>query len=135
MAIGDIGGSGSDGGGGCRGNNSFCKTKRVEGAIFELGGNFVPVVVKKEVDDLTLEVGVVFGLVWGFLNGRLYFLWRLSCMSLKGKMSNVGGRSVGVVMWKNFFIEFFYLMVTRSKMEVLVWVRYFGMLLEVVILV
>ena len=58
--------------------------------------------MKKEVDDLTLEVGVVLGLVWGSLNGRLYFLWRLSCMSLKGKMSNVGGRSVGIVILKIF---------------------------------
>ena len=59
-------------------------------------------VVKKEVDDLTLEVGVVFGLVWGSLNGKLYFLWRLNCMSLKVKMSNVCGRSVGIVILKIF---------------------------------
>ena len=48
--------------------------------IFDFGGGFVAMVVEMEVDDLELEleVGVVARLVWSCVNGRLYFLWRLS---------------------------------------------------------
>ena len=45
-----------------------------EDYIFDLGGLFVAMVVEIEVDNLELEVGVVVRLVWGCLNGRLYFL-------------------------------------------------------------
>ena len=48
------------------------------GDIFALGGGFLAVVVEMGVDDLESEVGVVVRLVWGCLNGKLYFLWRLS---------------------------------------------------------
>ena len=44
------------------------------GDIFDLGGDFVAMLVEMEVDDLELEVGVVARLVWGCLNERLYFL-------------------------------------------------------------
>ena len=46
----------------------------VGGDTFNLGGGFVAVVVEMELDDLELQVGDVFRLVWGCLNGRLYFL-------------------------------------------------------------
>ena len=48
--------------------------------IFDSGRGFVAMVVEMEVDDLELEleVGVVARLVWSCVNGRLYFLWRLS---------------------------------------------------------
>ena len=46
----------------------------VGGDIIDLGGIFVAVVVEIEVHHLELEVGVVVRLVWGCLNGRLYFL-------------------------------------------------------------
>lgn len=43
----------------------------VGGDIFDLGRGFVAVVVEMKVNDLELEVGVVFRLAWGCLNGRL----------------------------------------------------------------
>ena len=52
----------------------------VGGDILDLVGGFVAVVAEMEVDALELEVGV--RLVWDCLDGRLYFLWRLSRMSL-----------------------------------------------------
>ena len=50
----------------------------VGGDIFALGGGFLAVVMEMEVDDLESEGGVVVRLVWGCLNGKLSFLWRLS---------------------------------------------------------
>ena len=64
-----------------------------------------------EVDDLELEVGAVVRVVWSCVNGELYFLCRLSRMSLERKMSNAGGRSFGIVMREDSFMEFFFLMV------------------------
>ena len=98
----------------------------VGGDIFDLGGGFVAVVMEMEVDDLELEVGVVVRLVWGCLNGRLYFLWRLCRMSLEGKMSNVGACCCGMVMREYYFMELLFVdggclgKVTSLKMEVVV---------------
>ena len=50
----------------------------VGGDIFDLGGNFVVMVVEIEVEDLELEVGAVARRVWDSLNERMYFLWSLS---------------------------------------------------------
>ena len=61
-----------------------------------------------EVNDLNLEVADIVRLVWSCLNGELYFLWRLSQMSLKGKMSNVCERSFGMVMQANYLMEFLF---------------------------
>ena len=104
----------------------------VVGDICDVGGSFVVVVVEMHVDALELEVEVVAGLVWGCLNGRLYFLWRFSPISLEGKLSNVGECPFGMVMQKYFFMELFFFdgcclrNVTGSKMgvlrvEVVVW--------------
>ena len=38
-------------------------------------------------------------LVWGCLNGKMYFL---CLMLVEGKMSNVGGRLIGMMMWADF---------------------------------
>ena len=54
-------------------------------------------------EDLELEVGAAVRLVWDFLNERMYFWWHLSQMSLAGKVSNVGGRPFGMMMWADFF--------------------------------
>ena len=95
----------------------------MRGDIFYLGGDFVAVVMEVEVDDLELEVGVVIRLVWGCLNGRLYFFWRLSRMSMEGKKSNVGECPVGMVMREDFLMELFFIdasclgKVTGSKMK------------------
>ena len=97
----------------------------VVGDIFDVGGSFVVVVVEMHVDALELEVEVVARLVWGCLNGRLYFLWRFSQISLEGKLSNVGECPFGMVMQKYFFMELFFFdgcclrNVTGSKMGVL----------------
>ena len=72
------------------------------GDIFDLSGGFIVVVLEMGVDDLKLEVGVVVRLVWGCLNGRLYFLWRLSRISLEEKISNFGGHPFGMVIMKIF---------------------------------
>ena len=116
---GGSGSGGSDGGVGGKGNVFFFKKRflsvtalhveclgvsfgLVGGDILDLVGAFVAVmVVEMEVDDLELEVGV--RLVWDCLNGRLYFLWRLSRMSLERKISNVGGHPFGMVMRGDFF--------------------------------
>ena len=119
----------------------------IGGNILGLGGGFVAAVVEMEMYDLELEVGVVVRPVWGCLNGRLYFLWGLSRMSLEEKMSSVGGRSFGMVIWEDFFMGLYFLggtclgKVTASQKEVevfkvVVWVVWanLGVLLEVVIL-
>ena len=80
----------------------------VVGDIFDVGGGFVVVVVEMDVDALGLEVGVVVRLVWGCLNGRLYFLWRFSQTSLEGNFSNVGESPFCMVMQKDFFMELFF---------------------------
>ena len=74
-------------------------------------GGFGAVVVEMEVDDLELEVEVraVIRLVWSSVNGRLYFLWRLIRMSLKGKISNNGGGPFCMVIWADPLMEFFFL--------------------------
>ena len=83
----------------------------VGGNIFVLGEDFVAGVVEMEVKDLELEVGVVGRLAWGYWNVRLYFLWCLSRMSLEGKMSSVDGCPFGMVMWGEFFMKLFFLIV------------------------
>ena len=102
----------------------------VGGDILDLGWVFVAVVVMA-VDDLELEVGAVVRIVWKCLNGRLYFLWRLSQRSLEGNMSNVGRHPIGMVMRTGFLMEFFFGSsflgkVTSSKkvavIEIVVWV-------------
>ena len=98
----------------------------VEGDILDLSGGFIALLVEMEVDDLELEVGTVVRLIWGYLNWRLYFLWRLSRMSLESKMSKIGGRPFGMVMRVDFLMEFFFFddsclgKVAGSKMEVVV---------------
>ena len=99
----------------------------VEGDILDLSEGFIALVVEMEVDDLELEVGAAVRLFWGCLNWRLYFLCRLSRMSLERKMSKVGGRPFGMVMmWADFLMEFFFFdgsclgKVTGSKLEVVV---------------
>ena len=99
----------------------------VEGEILDLSGGFIALVVEMEVDDLELKVGVVFRLIWGCLNWRLYYLWGLNRMSLESKMSKVGGRPFGmVIMWADFLMEFFFFdcsclgKVTGSKIVVVV---------------
>lgn len=60
------------------------------------------------------------------MNGRLYFFWRLSQVSLERKMSSVGGRPFVMVMREDFFMELFFFddgclgKVPGSKMEVVV---------------
>ena len=81
-----------------------------------------------DMDDLEMEVevGAVGRLVWSCVNVRLCFLWRLSRMCLEGKMSNVGGRPYGMVLWADSLIEFLFFYssfsgrVTGSKKEVVV---------------
>ena len=98
----------------------------VEGDILDLSEGFIALVVEMEVDDLELEVRAVVRLIWGCLNLRLYFLWRLSRMCLESKMSKVDGRPFGMVMRADFLMEFFFSdgscleKVTGSKMEVVV---------------
>ena len=75
--------------------------------ILDLSWGFVAVVVEMEVDDLEFEVAVV-RVIWGCLNWRMHFLWRLSRMPLEGRMSNVGGRLFGMVMWADFLMEFYF---------------------------
>ena len=70
-----------------------------------VGDSFVTVVVEMEVNDLELEVGDLVRIVWSCVNKELCFLWCLSRMSLEGKMSNVGGRPFGMVMWANSLME------------------------------
>ena len=121
----------------------------VGGDIFDLGGTFVALVVMMEVDGFELEEGDILRPVWGCMNGRLYFLRRLSWMSLGGKMSLIDGRSFGMVMREDFFMDLFFLdgtclwEVSGSKkeeavvVEVVAWVMRANLrvLLEVVILV
>lgn len=96
------------------------------GDIFNFDRDFFLVVVKMEMEDLELELGTVVRLVWGFLNEKIYFLWHLSCMSLEGKMSNVGGYPFGMVIQVDFLIKLFFLdgghlgKVTGAKMEMVV---------------
>ena len=97
----------------------------VGGNIFDFVGAVV-VVVEMEVDDLELEVGAVVRIVWSCVNGKLYFLWHLSLMSVEGKMSNNGGRPFVMVMWADSLMEFLFFdggclgKVTDSKKEVVV---------------
>ena len=80
--------------------------------IFDMGRVFVAVVVEMVVDHLMLEVGYVVRLIWGCLNGRLHFLWHLNQMVLEGKISNVCGRSFGMMMGEIFsWSSFFFMMV------------------------
>ena len=98
----------------------------LEGDILDLSGGFIALVLEMEVDDLELEVGAVVRLIWGYLNWRLYFLWRLSRMPLESKMSKVGWRPFGMMMWADILMEFFFFdggclgKVTGSKIEVVV---------------
>ena len=87
----------------------------VVGDIFDVGGGFVVAVVETDVDALELEVGVVARLVWGCLNGRLYFSWRFSQMSLEGKLSNVGDCPFGMVMQKDFLWSSSFMMVVVCR--------------------
>ena len=85
-------------------------------------------------DDLKLEVGDIVRLVWSCVNRKLYFLWRLSQISLGGKMSNVGGHSFGMVMQADSLMEFFLFdgsclgKVTGSTKEVVIFERFVGWL-------
>ena len=66
-------------------------------------GYFVTVVVGVEVEDLALVVKAVLRLVWGLCEWEDVFIFRrLSLMLVEGKMSNVGGRLFGMVMWADF---------------------------------
>ena len=80
---------------------------------------------------------------------RMNFLWCLSFMSVKGKMSNVNGCILRIVMWSDFFRLLLFLdggrqgKVTGVKVEMemvvgvvarMVWPN-LGVLLEVVVLV
>ena len=74
-------------------------------------------------DDLELEEGVVVRPVWGRVNGKLCFLWRLSWMPLAWKRCSVGWHSFGMVIWEDLFMDLFFLdgtclgKVTGSKKE------------------
>ena len=49
--------------------------------IFNLGGDFMVVLVEKHMKHLKLGMEYAARLVWSSLSGRIYFLWRLSLMS------------------------------------------------------
>ena len=69
--------------------------------VLNFGGGFVVVVVvvvETVVGCSKLEVAAVVRVVCSCKNGELYYLWHLSRKSLEGKMFNVGGRLIGVVM-------------------------------------
>ena len=71
----------------------------VRGGIFDMGGNFVAVRVEMEVEAPELVVVKAFvKLVWGCLNGRIYFLWRLSLILVECKISSIGRRLFSMVM-------------------------------------
>ena len=57
--------------------------------IFQLAEIFAELVV--EVEDLKLVEKAFVRLIWSCLNGRMYFLWPLSVMTVEEKMSNAGG--------------------------------------------
>ena len=107
----------------------------VGGDILNLSGGFIVLVVEMVVDDLELDEGEQ---LWGCLNWRLNFLWRLSRMFLESEMSKIGGRPFGMVMRADFLMEFFFFdggclgKVTGSKMEVLVVEMVVGMVETVV---
>ena len=122
------------------------------GDIFDFGGVFVAVVVEMEVEDLELWLGALVRVVWSCENRELFFLWRLSQMSLERKMSNAGGHPLGIVMQADSLMEFLFFdgrflgKVTGSKKEVVVVemvvgivgrmvLANLGVLMEVVILV
>ena len=46
----------------------------LEGGVFNLGGNFVAVMVKLRMEDFELVVQVIVRQVWGCLSGRVYVL-------------------------------------------------------------
>lgn len=48
----------------------------MRGVIFDLGGDFVTVVMEMEVEDFELMMKVVVRLAWGRLDST--FLWRIS---------------------------------------------------------
>ena len=81
----------------------------VGGGIFNLSGGFVVLVVEVRLEDLELVVKAVVRLIWGCLSGMMYFLWRLSLMSVQGEISNVGGSLFGMVMRTNFLRLLFFL--------------------------
>ena len=56
--------------------------------IFQLAGIFAE---WSEVEDLKLVEKAFVRLIWSCLNGRMYFLWPLSVMTVEEKMSNAGG--------------------------------------------
>ena len=119
----------------CFGNRSL-SVKEVEylgvgfrlvgGDIFSLDEDFEEVVVEVEVEDLELVVKALVRLVCGCLNSRIYFLWRLSLMSVERKISNVGGRLFSIVMWADFSRLLLFLnggwlgRVTGAKVEVVI---------------
>ena len=63
------------------------------------------VVVEMVVGGSKLEVVDAVRIVWSCVNGELYSLWHLSRKSLEVKMSIVGGRLFGVVMWAESVVE------------------------------
>ena len=81
----------------------------VGGGIFNLSGGFVVLVVEVRLEDLELVLKAVVRLIWGCLSEMMYFLWRLSLMSVEGEISNVGGRLFGMVMWTDFLRLLFFL--------------------------
>ena len=54
----------------------------VGGGIFDLGGDFMVVLVELDMEHLELGMKDAVRLVWGCLSWRMYFLWRLSLMSM-----------------------------------------------------
>ena len=50
--------------------------------MFDLGGDFMVVLVEEDVEHLELGMEDAVWLVWGCLSWRMYFLWRLSLMSV-----------------------------------------------------
>ena len=69
-----------------------------KGDIFDLGGDFVVVVVESEVKNFELVVGCVVRLVLWCSNGTGDFSQRFSLMLVEANVFNVGAHLFGIVM-------------------------------------
>ena len=69
-----------------------------KGDIFDLGGDFVVVLVESEVKNFGLVMGCVVRLVLCCSNGRGDFSQRFSLMLVEANVFNVGAHLFGIVM-------------------------------------